>query len=330
MRTFHVYIGDRLRREDLTIGQRLTQGDLIVGGRLTKGDLIVVNLTAREYLDAYSGVVLDTQPIHLIAEKAMMLNGHAVVFAADVGCTADKYFAANSGLSIGASAAACIAIYPSVASCDFNLSQSILESVQKNERASVTLLVGVEEAMDITPLKGVGRVEDGVVLEAVAGTVKYAFVNEDIRLCTAPVCGVEEMTMVCCESAEDQILLGADVKSLGFLRYLPMAEGQLTIGSDMIDIEQYWSLGRCLSDMEIGFDAQFSADVFMDAVHGVVIGQAVKLAAEKRLHTAAGLTLFCQGAAILRRKRTLDETDAIGTLDMADNMTLDDLDYIDL
>lgn len=310
--------------------------DIFVDRRLIQGDLIVVDLPLRNDIAAYDYIEIDSSVKKLLGEKALIFPVDATRI--DVGSYlgvgyestgAQKFEEANSSFVIGASADSVALSLMKVAENSIVLDSEAQEISQKIERALSDVAIGVNGEDAFTTAKSVGNIRGVIVFDANVAGAKQSFPKPDND--SGVIIGAVLIPPAAeyYEKWEAGVRLGANIKSLGYLSYLRLIRNEVNIGVEPVNAEPLFSLGKCNARISIGSEVATVVQFFTDAESAMDI----LLSGEPVLYMIcepgeAGILLGAIGAAILRRFRTLAETDAIGTLGELDNMTLEDIDYL--
>lgn len=310
--------------------------DILLDRRLIQSDLIVVNLPIRNDIAAYYWLELDSRLInHIIAEKAVLPveNAGDIAFGATADSAVAKYERIDAQPIVLDANAEFQVLYPlSAEEHGVEIQSEMQETAQKFERVFLPISVGADDMLDVMPMKAVGDVANAIVFDITASEVK----NSIIDGATGQVGPVMKAVLgdpfaVYYESANGAVDIGADVKSLGYLRHLRLIKNSVHIGVDSIDFDLYRSLGKCAARIAVGVsNVSFAVEFFIDTEAAVEPFASAEVSARKTIDSESSIVLTCAGAAVLRRMRLLSEIDAIGTLSDANDMSLEEMYYTDI
>ncbi len=306
--------------------------NIFVDRHSIQSDLIIVNLPVRNDIAAYNWLTINSELVkHIIAEKAMSPTPSGVALDANARTIIEKYEIVGNPVAVGAEADFKVLFPITVDEGSLELEQTLQEVAQKIERVSLPISIGTDDKVEVFPLKTVGNAESVIELEAVLNEVKNSIIdgssgqNGVITDAT-----LSDPFAIYHESATNTLYLGASVQSLGYLSHMRLIQNGVIIGVNSIDFDLYRSLGKLSARIAIGADTSLTVQFFIDGENDIAFSAGANLFSTKSIRTEPEIMLGCAGAAVLRRLRTLAEIDAFGTLADIDNMSLDEMYYIDI
>lgn len=307
--------------------------DILVDGRLIQSDLIVVNLPVRNDIAAYYWLNLDSKLInHIIAEKAVSPaeNTGGIALDASADSVVAKYEIVDAYPIMLDASAEFKVLYPlDLEHGAIEIQQELQEVSQKIERVSLPISIGADDMLAIMPLKTIGSVENAIEFDVAASEVKNAIIDGENRYGGVMLgSSLADPFAAYYEKANSGMTFGADVHSLSYLLHMRLIQSNINIGVDSIDFDLYRSLGKPSARIAIGADASFVVEFFTDAESEMELSSSAAAFPCKLLMPESGVEFACDGSAVLRRMRTLDEIDAFGALADVDSMLLEDMYYI--
>lgn len=308
--------------------------DIFVDRRLIQGDLIVVDLPLRNDIAVYDYIEIDSKVNKIAGEKSFSpenaITANSYLFPADKGVVSHKFERADAAFSIDAIAGSAIFAIINTNENKILVEPKLQEVIQKIEKAFSSLDIGVDGTDAFTTAKTVGSVGNTLEVAASMKIYKHSYpIIRDEQSAIAIGVLLSSPLAAYYESANNGLATGASVKSLSRLVYATVLRNETNIGVVPFDLEISNSLGKGRLPVAIGAEASTAVEFFESVNSGVNIS----IFGIPTLHIPFGILengflLNCSSVAVLRRYRTLSETDELGTLADIDNMTLDDLYYV--
>lgn len=307
--------------------------DIFVDGHHIQSDLVVVNLPVRNDIAAYYKLIVDSSIVNnIIAEKLMLpgKNTGSIVLDATADNTVVNYEVVDSAAVALHASVGFSGIFPfSMDSHTIELRQDIREISQKFGSVSLPIVVGVADGVDAMPLKSIGRMASALGLDIAASEVKQSLIGSGDEASVAVGVLLIEPDFSYYENAESDISIGAEARSLSYLKYLPVFRSAVNLSVNALEFELLRSTGRLRGIIEIGADATFVETYFTGGESSIVTDAEASATPYKILKLESAIAMKCEGAAVLRYARTLTEIDEFGALSNIDNMTLEDMYYKD-
>lgn len=312
--------------------------DILVNGRLIQSDLIVVNLPIRNDIAAYYRLDLDSKLVnHIIAEKAMFPVDKvgSVALNAEVDTATTKYEIVNAYPVVLNSSADFDALFMlGLEENKLEIQQELQEVSQKIERASVPISIGADDMLVVVPLKTLGDFYNATELDATASEVKNSLIRvEEGRGGLTPNASLTDPLATYYDEATGGMVPGAEVQSLSYLLHMRLIKSNVGVDANVVEFEYHRSLGRASLGVAVGTAAvSFNAEFFVDLEGGVELFSSAETFSHKFTDSASesSVVLNCTGTAVLRRMRLVSEIDALGSLADIDEMTLEEMYYVDI
>lgn len=306
--------------------------DIFIDGRSVQSDLIVVNLPVRNDIAAYNWLAINSELInHIIAEKAVSPTPSGIALDAGARVAIEKYEVVDASVAVGADAEFKVLFPLTVDESALELEQTLQEVSQKIERVSLPVSVGADDSVEVFPLKTVGSIDSIVEFEAALSEVKNSIITGECRHNGLTVAAaLSDPFAVYYENTTNELYLGANIQSLSYLFHMRLIQSGVIVGVDTIDFDLYHSLGKFSARIAIGADASFAVQFFADGESKLELFSEAEVFSGKFFGAESEVELGCTGAAVLRRLRTLEEIDALGTLANIDDMLLDEMYYTDI
>jgi len=271
---------------------------------------------------------------NIIGEKTVLPadNAGSIVLDADADSAVAKYETVDARPVVpNANAEFDVLFIVSPNGHEIELTQELQEVSQKYVGVSSPISIGADDMLVVMPLKSVGRVQSIVEPNVVVNEIKNAIIdgkNSYDGLMTGASLG--DPFTVYYGDVSGTVHIGADVKSLGRLVHLRLIQSAANIGADLVDFDYYRSLGKFPARIAVGTDVSFNTEYFIGGENLLVFTAETELFSCKLIVPHSGMELTCTGAAVLRRMRLLNEADALGTLADIDDMTLENMYYVDI
>lgn len=306
--------------------------DIFIDGRSVQGDLVIVTLPVRNDIAGYNWLTINSELInHIIAEKAMSPTPSGIALDAKANVAIEKYDVVDSSVKIGADAEFKVLFPITIDEGALELEQTLQEVSQKIERISFPIFVGVDDGVEIFPLKTVGSVDNIIEFEEALNEVKKSIITGECGHKGLEVAvALSDPFSVYYESATNEMYLGASVQSLSYLFHMRLIQNGVIIGADTIDFDLYRSLGRLSARIAVGANASFAVHFFTNGESDIELFADAEVLIRKFIGAEPNMKLDCTGTAILRRLRTLGEINTFGTIANIDNMLLEEMYYTDI
>ena len=307
--------------------------DIFVDKHLIHGDLIVVNLPLRNDVAAYSHILLDSKILNNMTANKAFTSADVCDLSvnASTSLVATKYDSAGFDPAI-LNAVVDMFAQSSLAWQDnvLELSQSVRESSTKMEKASLITLIGANDALIAIPLKSFGRIESFTDLDTIVGEIKESILKLDNADELSIDTSLQSVFSEYYENASMDSSIAATAKSLSRLLESRLIESGVIVGAKIEEIDLQRSFGKLSTGFAVGANATLALLFSFEAANTINASASAKFVPQKIIDGSSSASLHGSMDANLRYARPLSEIDSIGELVDIDNMTLDDLSYVEI